>query len=84
MDSNNLSNSSYLDRFGDAVTVSQKFIMYRERSFPTSEIKEIRLKSNRLMINHFTTNSTHPKMCIHFESKEKAASFHEVLRMLVY
>ncbi len=74
----------FLDRFNDKIYIGEKFIMYRNRSIPYSEIKEMRVKNNRFMINHFNTNQTSPKMCIMFETKEKAAWFHDALISMVY
>ena len=75
---------TYTDRFGDVITLANKFILYRGRSIPYTEIKEIRVKSNRFMINHFVTNQSHPKMCIIFEQKEKAGWFHDEILNKMY
>ena len=72
------------DRFGDNIVLGNKFIRYRGRSIPYSEIKEIRVKSNRFMLNHFVTNNNAPRMCIHFIDKDKAEWFHDEMLDAMY
>lgn len=76
--------SNYQDRSGDSITLANKFIRYRNRSIPYSEIKEIRVKSNRFMLNHFVTNTTSPRMCIIFEDANRAGWFHDELLNAMY
>ncbi len=68
---------NFMDKFNDKVYIGDKFILYRNRSIPYSEIKEMRVKNNRFMINHFNTNHSSPRMCIMFEDKNKAEWFHD-------
>ncbi len=77
-------NPNYLDRFNEPIVLSQKFILYRNRSIPYSEIKEIRVKCNRFLINHFLTNTTPPGSCIHFTAKIKATWFHDEILNKMY
>jgi hypothetical protein len=79
-----LMNQDYLDRFNGRIVLSEKFILYRDRSIPYSEIKEIRVKGNRFLINHFNTNTSHPKMCIQFVEKDKATWFHDEIISKMY
>ena len=72
------------DRFGDQIVLGNKFIKYRNRSIPYTEIKEIRVKNNRFLINHFVTNTTSPRLCIHFEDKNKAEWFHDEMISAMY
>ena len=69
----------FADKFGEYVVLQHKFVCYRSRSIHFDTIKEIRSKNNRLVINHFKTNSTVPQMTIFFEDKEKADEFHMCL-----
>ena len=74
----------YLDKFNERVHLGNKFILYRNRSIPYSEIKEIRVKNHRFMINHFINNVSHPRMCIFFATKEKAQWFHDEIINKLY
>ncbi len=74
----------YLDRFNERVVIGNKFILYRNRSIPFSEIKEIRVKNSRFMINHFNNNLNSPRMCILFPSKETAQWFHDEMINGIY
>jgi hypothetical protein len=75
---------NFLDRFNDKIYIGSKFILYRNRSIPYSEIKEMRVKNNRFMMNHFNTNQSSPRMCIMFEDKNKAELFHDAIINKVY
>ena len=77
-------NPNYIDRTGDKVVLGSKFILYRNRSIPFSEIKEIRVKNNRFLINHFNTNTSSPKMCIFFEDNTKSMWFHDEIISKMY
>lgn len=78
-------NPKYIDRFNEAVVLGNKFILYRNRSIPFSEMKEFRVKNNRFLINHFKNNTGLPTMCIFFQNKERAAFFHdEILNKVFY
>ena len=72
------------DRFGDSIVLGNKFIRYRGRSIPFTEIKEIRVKNNRFMLNHFATNQGSPKMCILFVDKNRAEWFHDEMLDAMY
>lgn len=79
-----VANEKYTDRFGDKIFLGKNFILYRNRSIPFTEIKEIRAKNGRLMINHFKANTSHPTMCILFETKNKAEWFHDEIMNVLY
>jgi hypothetical protein len=72
------------DRFGDKIVLGNKFILYRNRSIPYSEIKEMRVKGNRFLLNNFNKNLSQPQMMIMFENKNKAEWFHDEMISAVY
>lgn len=72
------------DRCGDKIALGNKFILYRNRSIPYSEIKDMRVKGNRFLINHFSNNLSTPRMLIIFENKSKAEWFHDEMIQAVY
>lgn len=76
--------SMYLDRLNDEIILGNKFIHYRNRSIPFSEIKEMRVKNNRFLINSFKNNVSHPTMCIFFIDKFKALYFHDEILKVIY
>ena len=74
----------HTDRFGDKIVLGNKFILYRNRSIPFTEISEMRVKGNRFLINHYNANHSKPAMMIMFDSKNKAQWFHDEIINAVY
>lgn len=69
----------YLDRYNEQIILGRGFIRYRNRSIPYTEIKEIRVKGNRFLINHYRNNTTHPTVIIFMQDKQKAEFLHDEL-----
>ena len=84
MNPNEQQQNRYQDRSGDSIVLANKFIRYRNRTIPYSEIKETRVKNNRLMLNHYVSNTSHPRMCILFHDSNQAQWFHDQLLEAMY